>query len=140
VSPRLVVGAALVRGGRALAARRTDGAAAGRWEFPGGKVEPGESPEGALVRELREELGVRAAVTGWLDGEVAIASTHVLRVAVAVTDDEPVPTEHDLVRWLGPEELADVAWLDPDLPFLAELRRLLLGSSPEPSRSDDDRS
>jgi 8-oxo-dGTP diphosphatase len=128
VTLRLVVGAALVRGGRALAARRSDGP--GRWEFPGGKVEPGESPEGALVRELREELGVRAVVTGWLDGEVAIATTHVLRVALAVTDDEPVPTEHDLLRWLGPEELDDVAWLEPDLPFLPELRRRLLTRGP----------
>lgn len=134
MTPRLVVGAALVRDGRALAARRTDGAAAGRWEFPGGKVEPGETPDEALVRELREELGVRATVTRWLDGEVVITTTHVLRVAMAVTDDEPVPTEHDLVRWLGPRDLDDVAWLAPDLPFLPELRRRLGGPShPDPS-------
>ena len=64
----LVVGAAVVRDGRVLACRRTaPPAAAGRWEFPGGKVEPGESPDAALVRELHEELGVGATVTAWLD-------------------------------------------------------------------------
>ena len=57
----LVVGAAVVRDGRVLACRRTTPPeAAGRWEFPGGKVEPGESPDAALVRELHEELGVEA--------------------------------------------------------------------------------
>ena len=57
--PRVpVVGAAIVRDGRVLAARRTTpAAAAGRWEFPGGKVEPGETPDAALVREVAEELG-----------------------------------------------------------------------------------
>ncbi|MET9965659.1 NUDIX domain-containing protein, partial [Streptomyces sp. NPDC006356] len=58
---RIVVGAALLAGGRLLAARRSaPEELAGRWELPGGKVEPGEAPEAALVRELREELGVDA--------------------------------------------------------------------------------
>ena len=117
---KLVVGAALLRDGRVLACRRTSPpAAAGRWEFPGGKVEPGESPEAALVRELAEELGIVARVTGWLDG------AHQLRVALARADGEPRPVEHDAVRWLGPDELDDLDWLEPDRPFLAELARLL---------------
>jgi 8-oxo-dGTP diphosphatase len=137
VTVRLVVGAALVRRGRVLAARRTDRGPTGGWEFPGGKVEPGESPEAALVRELWEELGVRARVTGWLDGEVVIAPTHVLRVALAVTEDEPVPTEHDRLAWVAPSELDDVDWLDPDRPFLPQLREHLLRdpSQPDPSAS-----
>ena len=58
-----VVGAAIIRDGRVLAARRTaPPEAAGRWELPGGKVEPGEHRDGALVREIREELGVTVAV------------------------------------------------------------------------------
>ncbi|WP_240617401.1 (deoxy)nucleoside triphosphate pyrophosphohydrolase [Nocardioides speluncae] len=127
---RLVVGAAIIRDGSVLAARRTAPAeAAGRWEFPGGKVEAGESPEAALVREIGEELGCRIEVTGWLGGSVPIRDTHELRVATArLLDGEPVPHEHDAVRWLGPEELDDVDWLGPDRPFLPELGGLLLSS------------
>lgn len=119
-----VVGAAIVRDGRVLAARRTFPAeAAGRWEFPGGKVEPGETPEAALVREVSEELGCAIAVRRWLPGEVVISDRHVLTIAVAeLLSGEPVPAEHDAVRWLGPDDLDSVDWLEPDRPFLAHLR------------------
>jgi 8-oxo-dGTP diphosphatase len=122
-----VVGAAIVREGRVLAARRTrPSAAAGRWEFPGGKVEAGESSEQALVREVAEELGVTVAVTGWLAGEAPIGTTHVLTVAHSrLVDGDPAPTEHDEVRWLSADELDDVDWLEPDRPFLAELKEIL---------------
>jgi len=129
-----VVGAAIIRHGCVLAARRTTPAAAnGRWEFPGGKVEPGETLEAALVREIREELGCGIEVTGRLDGTARIRDTHQLTVHLArLVDDEPTPTEHDAVRWLGPEELGDVDWLDSDRPFLAELRETLLEGEPLP--------
>ncbi len=122
-----VVGAAIVREGRVLAARRTKpSAAAGRWEFPGGKVEVGESPEQALVREIAEELGVTVAVTGWLVGEAPIGTTHLLTVAISqLVEGDPEPTEHDEVRWLSADELGDVDWLEPDRPFLAELKEIL---------------
>ncbi len=121
----LVVGAAVVRDGRVLAARRTTPpATAGRWEFPGGKVEPGETPEQAVVRELWEELGCTVEVEAWLDGEVPIGERHRLRVArTRLVAGEPRPVEHDRVRWLAPEELDDVDWLEPDRPFLAGLRQ-----------------
>jgi 8-oxo-dGTP diphosphatase len=123
----VVVGAAIVRDGRVLAARRTAPAsAAGRWEFPGGKVEPGETEAESLVRELAEELGVRVTVHRWLGGEQPIGEQYVLRVALAALEDgEPSPTEHDLVRWLGRDELGDVDWLDADRPFLTELSSAL---------------
>ena len=124
-----VVGAAIVRDGRVLAARRTrPEAAAGRWELPGGKVEPGESAEDALVRELVEELGCTVGVLGWLEGAAPIGADHELTVAhVRLLDGEPEPREdgHDAVRWLRPGELGDVDWLEPDRPFLAELAGLL---------------
>ena len=124
---RPVVGAAVLRGGRVLAARRTaPPAAAGRWELPGGKVEPGEPPAEAVVREVAEELGCTVEVTGWLGGAAAIGETHVLTVALArLVAGEPEPREHDRVRWLGPDELDDVDWLDPDRPFLTELGSVL---------------
>ena len=110
-----------------LAARRTAPShAAGRWEFPGGKVEPQESPDDALVREIREELGCDIEVTGWLTNEVPIGITHRLTVATArVTGGDPEPTEHDELRWLAAEDLAEVDWLDADLPFLPELAEVL---------------
>src|SRR3954454_11639030 len=93
---RVVGGAAIVRDGRILAARRTAPAsAAGRWEFPGGKVEPGETDAESLRREIVEELGVGISVARWLDGEQPIGERYLLRVAVASLDaGEPTPTEH----------------------------------------------
>ena len=73
----LVVGAAVVRDGRLLAARRTTPPeAAGRWELPGGKVDAGESPDAALVREIREELGCAVNVDRWLPGEQPIGTAY----------------------------------------------------------------
>jgi len=128
----LVVGAALVRDGRVLATRRTHPPeAAGRWELPGGKVEPDETPEAALVREVREELGCEVRVTGALAGEQPVRPGCTLRVLRAeLVAGDPTPHDHDALRWLGPEELDDVDWLGPDLPFLAEVRDLLLDGRP----------
>lgn len=131
----LVVGAAIVREGRVLAARRTTpAAAAGKWEFPGGKVEPGESPEEALAREIAEELGCRIRHGYWLQARELINDTLVLIVAVVELvavedggDGEPEPREHDRITWLSADELDDVDWLEPDRPFLDELRAALPG-------------
>ena len=127
IDRRLVVGAALVRDGQVLACRRTTPpAAAGRWEFPGGKVETGEDPGAALVREIAEELGCTVEVVDWLPGVAHVGDRHALRVAVVrVVDGKPEPTEHDAVRWLAPHELDDVDWLGPDRPFLPGLRAVL---------------
>ncbi len=127
---REVVGVAVIEDGRVLAARRAaPPALAGRWELPGGKVEPGEAPESAAVREFAEELGCSIEVTGWLEGVSRISDDLVLRVATArLVDGDPVPTEHDAVRWLGPVQLPEVVWADADVPFLEPLR-LLLGAT-----------
>ncbi len=127
---REVVGVAVIEDGRVLAARRAaPPALAGRWELPGGKVEPGEAPESAAVREVAEELGCSVEVTGWLEGVSRISDDLVLRVATArLVDGDPVPTEHDAVRWLGRLQLLEVVWADADVPFLEPLR-LLLGTT-----------
>ena len=131
---REVVGVALLEAGRVLAARRTTPAElAGLWELPGGKVEPGEDPAETAVREMAEELGCTVAVTGWLDASSVISTGDehgagglVLRVATALLDaGDPVPTEHDAVRWLRGAELDEVAWVGADRPFLPALRPLL---------------
>ncbi|MGW2491789.1 (deoxy)nucleoside triphosphate pyrophosphohydrolase [Streptomyces sp. NPDC001606] len=123
--PIVVVGAALFDGGRLLAARRSAPAElAGRWELPGGKVEPGERPEDALVRELREELGVDAEPVERVPGEWPLRAPYVLRVWTARLrpgSAAPRPLEdHDDLRWLGPDEIWDVAWLDQDVPAVRE--------------------
>ncbi|MEU9285276.1 (deoxy)nucleoside triphosphate pyrophosphohydrolase [Streptomyces sp. NPDC048275] len=117
----VVVGAALQRDGRLLAARRSaPPELAGRWELPGGKVEPGEAPEAALVRELREELGVDAEPVERVPGEWPLRAPYVLRVWTARLrpgSGDPKPLEdHDELRWLAPGEVWDVDWLDQDVP------------------------
>jgi 8-oxo-dGTP diphosphatase len=127
----LVVGAAIVRDGALLAARRTTPPeAAGRWELPGGKVEPGEDPADALVREVAEELGCVVSVDRWLDGEQPIGDSHLLRAAVCHLESrEPeAGADHDRLRWVGPDQLGELDWLEPDRPFLPAVRGALLGS------------
>lgn len=128
--PIVVVGAALLNDGRLLAARRSaPPELAGRWELPGGKVEPGEPPEQALVRELREELGVEAKSAERVPGEWAVGSGYVLRVWIAhLLSGEPRPLEdHDELRWLTVDEVWDVDWLDQDVPAVMEAARMAWG-------------
>jgi 8-oxo-dGTP diphosphatase len=124
----VVVGAAVLSDGRLLAARRSAPAElAGRWELPGGKVEPGETPERALVRELREELGVEALPVARIPGEWPLKSPYVLHAWTArLLSDSPAPKplqDHDELRWLSPDELWDVEWLDQDVAAVMEVAR-----------------
>jgi 8-oxo-dGTP diphosphatase len=105
-----------------LAARRAVPASlAGRWEFPGGKVEPGEDPVDALHRELSEELGIRvrlgAEVEGPDDGAWRLTGTYVMRLWFAtVLGGDPAPlVEHDELRWLDAGRWLSVPWLDADV-------------------------
>jgi 8-oxo-dGTP diphosphatase len=123
----IVVGAAIERDGRVLAARRSAPAqVAGGWEFPGGKVEPGETDAAALVRECREELGVGIDVGEPLADEQMITDGYVLRVYRALlTSGEPTALQdHDELRWLAPAELAELPWLPADRAAVAALARL----------------
>ncbi|MFH8769179.1 (deoxy)nucleoside triphosphate pyrophosphohydrolase [Streptomyces sp. NPDC017958] len=122
----VVVGAALLDAGRLLAARRSaPPELAGRWELPGGKVESGERPEDALVRELREELGIDTEAVERVPGEWPLRSPYVLQVWTARLrpgSAAPRPLEdHDDVRWLTPDEIWDVNWLDQDVPAVVEV-------------------
>lgn len=128
---RVIVGAAIISAGRVLAcARARPPELAGRWELPGGKVEPGEGEVAALVRECREELGVRVEVGDRVGEDVPLAGGWaVLRVyAASLTDgDQPQALEHAELRWLGGDELDSVAWLPADAPILVALRPRLDG-------------
>lgn len=126
---RVVVGGAVLRGGRVLAARRSRPAElAGRWEFPGGKVEPGEGPAQALERELREELAVSARAVAPVPGAWPVRPGLELQIWTAELGDgeEPVALDdHDELRWLRAEELDEVDWLPQDRFALAAVAELL---------------
>lgn len=122
----LVVGAAVLRDGRVLASRRTAPPhLAGLWEFPGGKVEQGESEQGALVRELREELGCEAVVGERVGPDLRLGETAVLRVWTATMSGDPQLVDHDEHRWLSADQLDDVPWIPADAPVVEALRALL---------------
>ncbi|MER6581674.1 (deoxy)nucleoside triphosphate pyrophosphohydrolase [Nonomuraea sp. NPDC001023] len=124
----IVVAAVIVApGGRVLAAQRAAPAAlAGGWEFPGGKVDPGESEVAALVRECREELGVEIAVGARVGEDWALSEGYVMRVWLAtLTSGTPEAREHLALRWLGPGEYYDVEWLGADLPIMKTVESLL---------------
>lgn len=136
-----VVGVALLRDGddgvrRVLSSRRTGPPQlAGYWEFPGGKVDDGESDQQALTRELREELAVEVAVGSRLGGDLPIGETAVLRVYTArLLRGEPALVDHDAHRWLAAGELDDVRWIPVDLPLVEPLRRLLAAQSADGAR------
>ena len=127
-SPLIIVGAAILADGRLLACQRSEPAeVAGRWEFPGGQVEPGEDDLDALVRECEEELGVVIAVGDRVGGDVPLAHGNaVLRVWLAeVVHGEPQALEHSDLRWLGADELDSVTWLPADAPIVAEVAQVL---------------
>ena len=122
---RTVVGAAIVRERRVLAARRrTPANLAGQWEFPGGKVEPGESESAAIVRECREELGVSVAVGGQLGRAPIGENMELVLYAATLTKGQPTSSAtHDLLRWLALDELATVQWLEPDNELLSAVEQ-----------------
>jgi 8-oxo-dGTP diphosphatase len=118
---------------RVLAARRVEPRAlAGGWEFPGGKVEPGEDPVAALHRELAEELEIRVRLGGELRPATGstwpLAAGRRLRLWFAeVAAGTPSLTDsHDQLRWLTAGQLDDVAWLPADLAIVDRLRPRLV--------------
>ncbi|GII85961.1 DNA mismatch repair protein MutT [Sphaerisporangium siamense] len=119
--------AVIVEEGRVLAAQRArPPEMAGGWEFPGGKVDPGESDEQALVRECREELGVAISVGERVGGDWPLSPGYVLRASFArLVSGVPHPHEHLALRWLRRDELFDIPWLPADLPIVEAVQDLI---------------
>lgn len=127
---RITTAAIVVRDDKVLLVRRSVGAIAGLWEFPGGKVDEGETPEEGLVRELREELGVGAEV----GRELARSSfrnrgrdfeLRAYRVELASTDIELV--DHDALQWVDPVRLGEERLAESDRGLLPALEHALKG-------------
>ncbi|MDO1560042.1 (deoxy)nucleoside triphosphate pyrophosphohydrolase [Brevundimonas sp. 2R-24] len=128
----LVVAAALVDvDGRVLIAQRPEGKAlAGLWEFPGGKVEPGERPEDALIRELHEELGIEvseACLAPFVFASHGYDSFHLLMPLWLVRRWKGVVVNrhHAALAWVKPNRLSDYPMPPADAPLVAHLRDFL---------------
>ncbi|WP_171018701.1 NUDIX domain-containing protein [Rhodococcus sp. Q] len=124
---REVAAAAIVEDGRLLLAQRVSPPElAGRWELPGGKIEPGETPAEGLRRELREELGVETVVGARIGVDVPLPNGMVLRAyAVELKSGVPVALAHAAVRWVGAADLLGADLVPNDRAWLPELIGLL---------------
>lgn len=125
----LVVAAALVDSdGRVLIAQRPEGKQlAGLWEFPGGKVEPGETPEIALIRELEEELGIvvkQACLAPFVFASHTYETFHLLMPLYLIRrwEGEPESKEHKAIKWVRPNDMGNYPMPPADDPLVAWLR------------------
>lgn len=108
--------------------RRPDKAAGGMWEFPGGKVEKNETPEAALVREVREELGVGVTVGGLVTRSSTVVGDRLIDLAcywVTVSEFPAESTDHDAIRWVTAADLRSMEWAEPDIPALDTIEEAL---------------
>ena len=121
-----VVAAVILHEGRIFATQREYGEWKDWWEFPGGKMESGETPEEALVREIREELSAEISVDGFLcTVEYDYPAFHLTMhcyLCSLVTEALHL-NEHEAAKWLGKNELDSVKWLPADLMLIEDVKR-----------------
>ncbi|WP_024737704.1 (deoxy)nucleoside triphosphate pyrophosphohydrolase [Enterocloster asparagiformis] len=119
-----VVAAVIKHGDKIFATQRGYGEFKGGWEFPGGKVEPGEEPEAALIREIREELNTEIEVHDMIGTIEYDYPTFHLRMSCywcSIVRGQLELLEHEAARWLGLDELYSVSWLPADWQVLGEI-------------------
>jgi 8-oxo-dGTP diphosphatase len=119
-----VVGAVIVRGGKVLATQRGYGDYAGWWEFPGGKIEPGEAPEAALRREIREELDTEISIGRFLcTTEYDYPKFHLsMRCYLCSIEGREIKlVEHKSAAWVNRDDIFSLKWLGADLPVIEHI-------------------
>ena len=122
-----VVAAIIQKENQYFATQRGYGEFDGMWEFPGGKIEPGESPEDALKREIQEELGIDIGVKEFLcTTNYDYPSFHLTMhcYICCIKEGEVEFREHKAARWLRSEELGSVEWLPADKDVISRLNNL----------------
>lgn len=125
-----VVAAVIFKDGKVFATQRGYGEFKDGWEFPGGKVEPGESPEDALRREIREELEVEVNVGDLIDTiEYDYPAFHLSMKCFACTiaGGSPHLLEHEAAKWLTSMQLDSVDWLPADVTLIPKIEKMMEG-------------
>lgn len=126
----VVAGALITDGALLIAQRERPPELAGLWELPGGKVVSGETEQAALVRELREELGVEVTVGARIGADVPLTATMTLRAYVVTQiGGTAAPHDHRALRWVTADELVDVEWVPADAAWLPELATAIADSA-----------
>ena len=134
-----VAAALIFHEGRLFAARRGYGAWRDYWEFPGGKIEPGETPEEALAREIREELDTGVTVlapAGSVEYDYPDFHLSMQCFRCEITAGEPKLLEHEAARWLRREDLYSVEWLPADLLLLPGIEQNWPSGSPQHAKQE----
>ncbi|PGZ94972.1 8-oxo-dGTP diphosphatase MutT [Bacillus pseudomycoides] len=122
-----VVGAVIVENEKILCAQRgLTKSLPLKWEFPGGKIEDGESPQEALKREINEEMHCKVQIGEQIDYtayEYDFGIVHLKTFYCKLIEGTPVLTEHVSIKWLRPNELASLDWAPADIPTIEKLSK-----------------
>ncbi|MBC1502021.1 (deoxy)nucleoside triphosphate pyrophosphohydrolase [Listeria weihenstephanensis] len=123
-----VVGAVIIQNDKILCAQRAENTSlALQWEFPGGKIEKDETPQNALIREIKEEMGCEVAIGEQLEHtvhEYDFGIVHLTTFLCHLIHGEPQLLEHHAIKWLKPSELNSLSWAPADIPAVHKLQKL----------------